>query len=233
MRVGILRPENYAKETIKKFEEHGISVIYAPFIRIVEKDVKNVRDAEYTIITSRTSAEIALRKGLIRGEVISIGKKTSEFLMKFGVNSYFPSKYDSKTLYKEYKDLFLNKRVNILRSDKGDPILLKLSKICDLKEYKLYEVRPYHGDKQREMIREVSSLNLDALIFSSRMIVNSFFDLAKDMDVLNKVVRALKSMKIIAIGPPTRLELRKYGIDAEIPNEYNFNGILKLLIKNC
>ena len=71
MRVAIFRPKEYAKETEEKLRKAEFDVVSTPMIELREKTV-SVRDADYTIITSRTSAKIALKRGLIRGKIIAI-----------------------------------------------------------------------------------------------------------------------------------------------------------------
>lgn len=222
MRVAILRPRNALNETVKMFEREGFEVIAVPFIKVVPRDFEfNPKDFDVLIVTSATSAKIFVEKGYYHDNVIAIGPKTAEVLKKAGVNAKIPSKFDSKTLYEEFKEFLKNKRVAILRSNKGDPILLKLP---NAKEIVLYDIEFEWGERQEYILR---SMDFDAIVFSSRMIVRSFFELAraKGIDVKEK----LKEKIVVAIGPPTRDELLKYGIDALIPNEWTFKGVLNLL----
>lgn len=43
----------------------------------------------------------------------------------------------------------------------------------------------------------------------------------------------MKGKRIIAIGPITADELRKEGLNAEIPKEYTIDGILNILVGGC
>ncbi len=226
MIVAIFRPKEYAKETEEKLRKAGFDVVSTPMIELQEKTVR-VRDADYTIITSRTSAEIALKKGLIRGRIITIGPKTAEPLKSYNV--LIPSKYDSATLYREFADLLKNKRVNLLRSDKGSGILLNLSEICDLREYQLYEIVKIKNDSTRRVVREIAEKRVDAAVFSSRMIVESFMENAEDIGIIKRVVKSLNKIKTIAIGPPTKEKLREYGVEALMPEKYDFDGVIELL----
>ncbi|NOY11176.1 MAG: uroporphyrinogen-III synthase [Archaeoglobi archaeon] len=227
MRVAIFRPDEYARETAKLLEREGFQVLHAPMIEVEEQDVE-VEDADFTIITSQTSARIALRRGLVRGKVVAIGPKTAE-LLRERYEVAMPSKYDSSTLYREFRDVLAGKRVNLLRSDKGDPVLLKLSEVCDLREYVLYRIVPAFGERQRKAVEEVASGRVDAAVFSSRMIVRAFMENAKRAGLLEKVVKRLNEIVSVAIGPPTADELSKYGISAEMPEEYTFEGVIALL----
>ena len=131
--------------------------------------------------------------------------------------------------YREFADLLKNKRVNLLRSDKGSGILLNLSEICDLREYQLYEIVKIKNDSTRRVVREIAEKRVDAAVFSSRMIVESFMENAEDIGIIKRVVKSLNKIKTIAIGPPTKEKLREYGVEALMPEKYDFDGVIELL----
>ena len=225
MKVAIFRPKEYVRETEEKLRKAGFDVVSTPMIEIREKPTE-VRDADYTIVTSRTAAKIAVKRGLIRGDVIAIGPKTAKVLKSYNV--LIPSKYDSTTLYREFREILRNKRVNVLRSDKGSKILLNLSEICDLKEFQLYEILKVKNERTRKIVREIAERRVDAAVFSSRMIVESFMENAEDIGI-SEVAKSLNEIKTIAIGPPTREKLKEFGVNALMPKKYDFDGVIELL----
>jgi uroporphyrinogen-III synthase len=233
MKVAILRPAEYLEETRKLFSSAGLEVIAVPFLRIRELPFHpDEFHFDFAIITSQTAARIILREPAIserlrRATVVSIGPSTARFLEDKGIKSLFPSKFDSRTLYSEFKGRMKHKKVAVFRSDRGDPILEKLAEIADLRVYVLYKIEYEHGEEQRRFLLMLK--NLDFLVFSSRMMVRSFFQLARDMDVLAEVERDLKEVKVIAIGPPTGDELRRFGVQAIISENYTFKGVLELI----
>ena len=228
MRVAIFRPSQHSEETVRRFEENGFRAVNVPMIGISVKDV-SVRDADCTVVTSQTSARISVERNLLRGKVIAIGPRTAEIIQRAGRDVTMPSKYDSKTLYNEFRDVLYGKKVNLLRSDKGDPVLYKFSEICDLQEYILYSIEILKGEVQRKIVREILEGKFDAVVFTSSMIVEGFFSnliSETDSSVLGKIPA---DVHVIAIGPPTAKKLRKYGIDALVPAEYTLDGIMELL----
>ncbi|MBO8182322.1 MAG: uroporphyrinogen-III synthase [Archaeoglobus sp.] len=245
MKVAILRPAEYMEETKKLFSSAGFKVVGVPFLRIEEAELEPDNfQFEYAIITSQTAARILINNSILnrlrKARVISIGPSTAKILEGEGIKSLLPSKFDSKTLYTEFKDELKGKKVAIFRSDKGDPELLKLAEIADVREYVLYTISHEHGDEQRKFLFELVSLSssgssgsLDAIVFSSRMMVRSFFELAEKSGILNETKDALDKITVVAIGPPTKDELRKFGIDAVIPEKYTFKGVLDLLKQIC
>ncbi len=228
MRVAFFRPSEYAEDTARLFRQEGFQVFHVPMIRI-EELAASVGDADFTIITSQTSAKIAVRDRLIRGDVIAIGPKTAEVLRRAGFDVRIPSRYDSSTVFREFRDVVAGKTVNLLRSDRGDPVLLKLSEVCDLNEYVLYRIVPARGVEQRRAVREVVGGRIDAVVFSSRMIVRAFMENAESEGLTGEAVDALNRMVTVAIGPPTADELSKYGVRSRVPERYTFEGVLGLL----
>ncbi len=228
MKVVTFRPSIYSRETIEILRENGFEAVNVPMIELIAKNV-DVRDAEYTIVTSQTSARIALEKDLLKGKIIAIGPKTAKILEKQGFKALIPSRYTSKSLYSEFKDVLFGKTVNLLRSDRGDPILYRLSDSCDLKEYILYSIKILEGDKQKEIIRRILNREFDALVFTSSMIVDGFVSNLKEVVPLSKINEILENILLIAIGPPTAKKLENYGMNAIIPDEYTMEGVIKLL----
>ncbi len=227
MKVAFFSPKNSAEDVIEEVKKFGFTPIHVPMVEIVEREINDVRDADYTIITSKTAAKIAVKRNLVRGKVIAIGEKTAKILEEY--NPVLPSRYDSKTLYEDFEDLLKGKKVNLLRSDKGDEILLKLSEICDLKEYVLYEIKPIVGEEQKSIVRRIVEKEVDAVIFSSRLIVRSFFENAKACGVYDEVVKRLNEIKTVALGKPSWEELKKFGVNAIFPEKYTFSEALKLI----
>ncbi|RLI80460.1 uroporphyrinogen-III synthase [Archaeoglobales archaeon] len=224
----MLRPKDYLAEVSERLRREGFEVVAVPFLKVVpnEEGIRKIcklKDFDAVIVTSRTSARILIEHEFKHDYVIAIGKKTAEILRSAGINPKIPSKFDSKTLYEEFKDELMSKRVAIVRSDRGDPVLLKLP---DVEEIVLYRIEFEHGEEQKKLI---DSMDFDIIVFSSSMMVKSFFELAKEMDKFDEVLERLKRKIVVAIGPPTKKTLESYGIQALMPDEYSFDGVIKLL----
>jgi len=237
-RVAVLRPEEYLEETKKLFGSR-FEVISAPFLRISKLEegierlkTKKANSFDVAIVTSQTAAKIVSDfSHLFEGKwVIAIGKKTAEILLNTNIKSEIPSKFDSETVYEEYREDVKGKKVILLRSDKGDPILLKLSEIADVEEIVLYTIEKEWGDKQKSLINDVVSGTIDIVLFSSTMMVKSFMELSMEMGVFEKIKEAFDgNVTPVSIGPPTRKMLLKYGVESIMPAEYTYNGIVNLI----
>jgi uroporphyrinogen-III synthase len=46
---------------------------------------------------------------------------------------------------------------------------------------------------------------------------------------LKTVLKVLRDKIVVAIGPPTKTELREYEIEALTPQEWTFDGVARLL----
>jgi len=238
VKIAVLRPEEYIKDTLELFHNTGFEVVATPFLKIkVNEDgvkkFESIDSFDTAIITSQTAAKIISRYSYkFEGKnVIAIGKKTAEILSKSRIEPEIPEKFDSRTVYEQYREKLKNKRIILLRSDRGDPILLKLSEVADVEEIVLYTIEKRWGGEQRELLNDIAAGNFDTVIFSSSMMVSSFMELAEEMNIKNKVINRLKEIKVVAIGPPTARALENYGLKAEIPDEYTFKGVVNLLEK--
>lgn len=233
MKVAILRPREYIEKTIAKIKDAGFDAVGVPFVKIVRYvdtiDLSKF-DFDVLIVTSQTTAKILANSenlSLLRDKkIVAIGKKTAEVFELHGLDVEVPSKFDSKTMYDEFKHAFANKNVLALRSDKGNNVLLKLSNICNFSEIKVYGIEFEHSDEQKRFVEEVFRHDGNyVIVFSSSMIAKSFIELSKK---LGFNVRDLKQT-CIAIGPPTKEILERSGVKALIPSEYTFDGVIKLL----
>jgi len=225
VKVAILRPKEYAERTAERFRKMGFDVIAVPFLKTVPREegierIRDLKDYDVVIVTSQTSAKLLVEYGFRHNNVVAIGKRTAEVLKSAEIEARMPSKFDSKTIYEEFKDELEGKRVAVVRSDKGDPILLQLPNVDEIV---LYTIEFEHGEDQRRLIEE---MDFDVIVFSSRMMVKSFFGKMRRLD---EVVERLKEKRVIAIGPPTKRALEEYGISAEMPSEYTFDGVMELL----
>lgn len=221
MKVLILRPEELLEDTLKKFSEHGFEVYGCPFIKLSYVD-SDIPEHDFAIITSQNAAK-ALRKRRVKlKRVIAIGKKTAELIDAEEV--LLPSKFDSETLYREFAEMLRGKRVVAFRSNAGSDVIRRLAEIADFREIEVYRIEKLQGEEQRKVIERVKAGFYDAIVFSSSMIARSFLELCDE-----ECLKALEKILIVAIGPPTAKVLAEKGVRAEIPEEYTFDGIIRLL----
>ena len=161
-------------------------------------------------------------RGVKLRRVIAIGKKTAELIDAEEV--LLPSKFDSETLYKEFAEMLRGKRVVAFRSNAGSDVIRRLVEIADFREIEVYRIEKLQGEEQKREIEKVKAGFYDAIVFSSSMIARSLLELCDE-----ECLKALEKILIVAIGPPTANVLAEKGVKAEIPEEYTFDGIIRLL----
>ncbi|MCX8172153.1 MAG: uroporphyrinogen-III synthase [Archaeoglobaceae archaeon] len=223
MRVLILRPRELLGETIEMFRKAGIEAYGCPFISLRYEDFK-IPEHDFAIVMSQNSARRIVQMNLKLGKVIAVGKKTAEILKNAGYEVLIPRRFESTAILEEFKDLLVGKKVVAIRSDKGDDILRKISEFADYREISAYKIVKLKGDEQRREIERIKAGFYDAVIFSSRIIAESFFENCDD-----ECIKKLHKITLIAIGAPTAEFLKKKGFSVMIPDEFTFDGILRLI----
>ncbi|MFN3384668.1 MAG: uroporphyrinogen-III synthase [Archaeoglobaceae archaeon] len=223
MRVLILRPAELLEKTVETFRKAGIEAYGCPFVSLQYEEFE-VPKHDFTIVTSQNSAREIVKKGLKLGKVIAIGKKTAEILKNAGYDVLVPKRYESSAIVEEFRELLRGKRVVAIRSDKGSDALRKISEFADYSEVFAYRIVKLNGEEQRKEIEKLKSGFYEAVVFSSRMIAESFFENC-DAECLEK----LREIKLIAIGTPTAEFLGSRGLKALVPDEFTFDGVLRLI----
>jgi uroporphyrinogen-III synthase len=249
--IAIMRPSRYEQDSIQICKEAGFQVISAPMIEILDKKdeyfehfVSRVLTGttDVVIFTSANGIDHTLNKiqnrdtfiaALNRRKVIAIGPKTRDAAQNHGITiAFMPGSYSSESLVEAIKHDVRGKVVDIARSSHGAPVLiegLKTAGAC-VSETQVYEItRPKRNKKQETLIRGLIDGTIDAIVFTSSMMVNNFFELAFLMGVKDQVTAALNSERIIvgSIGHPTAHRLNTYKIYINVvPDEYTFNALI-------
>jgi len=223
MRVLVLRPAELLEDTLRELREEGFDAYGCPFVKLTYNEFE-VPEHDFAIITSQNAAKVVIERGVKLGKVIAIGKKTAKILEMAGIDVLTPTKFDSKTLFEEFSEMLKGKRVIALRSNAGSDVLKNLSKISDFKDVEVYRIEKLQEDEQKREIDKVRKGFYDAIVFSSSMIAQSFLELCDE-----ECIEPLRKITLVAIGPPTAKVLENYGLKPVIPEEYTFDGVLKLL----
>ncbi|WP_290597387.1 MULTISPECIES: uroporphyrinogen-III synthase [unclassified Archaeoglobus] len=223
MKILILRPAELLENTLRKLREEGFESYGCPFVKLTYNEFE-VPEHDFAIITSQNAAKVVVEKGVKLGRVIAIGKKTAKILEMAGIHALTPTKFDSETLFEEFSEMLKGKRVIALRSNAGSDVLKSLSEISDFRDVEVYRIEKLQGNEQKREIDRVKEGFYDAIVFSSSMIAQSFLGLCDD-----ECLESLRKITLVAIGPPTAKVLEDYGLKPLIPEEYTFDGVLKLL----
>ena len=162
--IAIMRPANYLAESIKFANSMGFKAITAPMIDVVDKTDNEFKVfferimagvADYVIFTSANGVEFTLLKlnstdefidQLNQTNVVAIGPKTKEALLKSGINvSLMPDSYSSVGLVEmlsRIKPGIEGSVIEIARSSHGAPELVQglIEKGAKVHETQVYEI---------------------------------------------------------------------------------------------
>jgi uroporphyrinogen-III synthase len=250
MRLAVMRPKDKLEESIAMAREMGFDIVAASPLQIVPNDgpefdgflrsSKN-GEADVVILTSSTGVEalvrMASRKGEDAGSLlrssyrIAIGPLTAKAMVSRGIGvDIIPDEYSSEGLVRQMASDLAYKRVFLLRSSHGEPILLDglVEAGAVATEIVLYDLVPDPGSPEvRYLAEESMAGRVDAFAFSSSLSAASFIEAAERIAPREKVIEMLNSRLVGAMGGPTRKRLEQMGVRVSaVPVNATFRDLL-------
>ena len=234
--IAITRSKDDAEEFIELTQQNNATPIPLPTIELVSKGEKIVEeflnsiknyDPDYSIFMSSKAVKLLfdtarqvgkiqqLQLAIANTMVMSVGPKTTNSLANEGIKvNYQPTTYSSVGVGEEFTKIHaVGKKVIVPRSGASTPFLKELlNKIgIDVLEIHLYDVCAFRDTSQWNEFRQLFSRNnIDGIIFTSASSVRGFFEImSKDLD-RKRLVDRLSKVSIVAIGPFTADELKKF-----------------------
>ena len=165
--------------------------------------------------------------------VMAVGPKTKQALEDEGIKvSYVPSKFSSVGVGEQFTKLNPEgKRVIIPRSGASTEFLAKLLQKIGLivKENHLYDVKSYSDQTKWKDFKELFSQDkIDGIVFTSASSVRGFFHIMSDFEN-SFLLKKFKKIQIVAIGPFTAEELKKFNIEPKIANVHTVPGAFEAM----
>ncbi|KAG2474764.1 MAG: Uroporphyrinogen III synthase HEM4 [Nitrosopumilales archaeon] len=161
--------------------------------------------------------------------VIAVGPKTKAALETERVKvAYIPKRYSSVGVGEVFTRLnAVGKKVLIPRSGASTPFLKDLlQKIgLEVNEIYLYDVCAFSDTSQWNNFRQLfSQTKIDGIVFTSVSSVKAFFEImSKDYEKEN-LLNNLKKIQVVAIGPFTADELKKFDVENTISQVHTVSG---------
>lgn len=161
--------------------------------------------------------------------VIAVGPKTKIALENQGIKvAYTPNVYSSVGVGELFTKLHaVGKKAIVPRSGASTPFLKELlGKIgIDVKEIHLYDVCAFRDTTQWNEFRKLFSQNkVDGIVFTSASSVRAFFEImSKDYDE-SSMLTSLEKLPVVAIGPFTSDELKKFNVKNTISQVHTVPG---------
>ncbi len=218
MKIATFRPE----EKFEKFILKNMEIINLPLTGIRKRNVnlkeiiKNYEKIDYVVFTS-TLGVIFFKEDLggyynefmkSVKEIIAIGEKTKNEIGNFNVK--VPENESTEGIVDYLKDK--KGTVLVVRSAQGNENLLKNLKehmnVINVEIYESYTLEK--NERHEEFLNMLRKNEIYGMVFSSRMIVRSFFKIFYGMD--KNIFDYLKNVKIVSIGEETSKELRNFGV---------------------
>ena len=236
--IAITRSKDDSEEFIELISKHQAVPITLPTIELVSKGEKIVDDflnsiknekPDYSVFMSSKAVKLLidsskkvskfeeLQLAITNTIVIAVGPKTKEALENENIKvSYMPSRYSSIGVGEVFTKLnAVGKKVIVPRSGASTPFLKDLLEKIGLEiiELYLYDVCAFRDTSQWNEFRSLFSQNsVDGIIFTSASSVRAFFEIMEKDFEHSKLLENLHSTKVIAIGPFTADELKKFNV---------------------
>ena len=257
--VAITRSKEDSEEFIHLITTANAKPIPLPTIELVSKGEKIVDefltaikndDPDFSVFMSSKAVKLLfdtarkvsnfenLRLAIANTTVIAVGPKTKAALEKEGIKvAHMPQqRFSSVGVGEVFTRLNADgKKVIIPRSGASTPFLAQLlEKIgVQVKEIHLYDVCSFRDASQWNEFRTLFSNNkVDGIIFTSASSVNAFFEIMLMDSDKKTLLENLQKTKVVAIGPFTADELKKFDLVPTVADVHTVSGAFDA-IKNC
>ncbi|HJU13386.1 MAG TPA: uroporphyrinogen-III synthase [Candidatus Nitrosotalea sp.] len=256
--IAITRSKEDSEEFIKLVSSEKARAISLPTIELVSKGDGMVDEfltaiktdnPDFSVFMSSKAVRLLfdtarkvskyeqLRLAVANTTVIAVGPKTSAALEAEGIRvAHMPERYSSVGVGEVFTRLnAADKKVIVPRSGASTPFLAQLLEKIGLhvKEVYLYDVRSHSDLGQWIEFKQLLSENkVDGVVLTSASSVRAFFEIMLG-DTDEKTLKSnLQKTKVVAIGPFTADELKKFGINPIVANVHTVPGAVET-IKNC
>ncbi len=248
--IAITRSEQDSEEFISLMAQDNAKPILLPTIELVSKGQKIVDefldsikdyDPDYSVFMSSkavkllfdTARELSkfeeLQLAVANTIVMAVGPKTKEALEDQGIKvAHMPNRYSSVGIGEVFTKIHaVGKKVIVPRSGASTPFLKNLlEKIgLNVNEIYLYDVCAFRDTTQWNEFRELFSQNkIDGIVFTSASSVRAFFEImSKDYEE-KQLIEKINKTQIVAIGPFTADELKKFNVANTIAQVHTVPG---------
>lgn len=256
--IAITRSKEDSEEFVQLITQASARAIPLPTIELVSKGDKIVDefleaikqdDPDFSVFMSSKAVKLLfdtakkvskyekLQLAVANTTVIAVGPKTKTALEAEGVRvAHMPQRYSSLGVGEVFTRLNAEgKKVIIPRSGASTPFLAQLLEKIGLqvKEIYLYDVCSFRDTSQWNEFRDLfANQKVDGIVFTSASSVNAFFEIML-MDYDREVLlNHLQKSKVVAIGPFTADELKKFSVSPIIAETHTVPGAFEK-IKNC
>jgi uroporphyrinogen-III synthase len=252
--IAITRSKEDSREFIELATKENAIPMPIPTIELVSKGDKIVDEflaeiaefaPDYSVFMSSKAVKLLfdvaktnskyqeLQLAIANTIVVAVGPKTKAALEEYGIKvSYMPSRYSSVGVGETFTMLNAEgKKVIIPRSGASTEFLAKLLQKIGLvvKENKLYDVQAFSDNSQWQEFKELFAKNkIDGIVFTSASSVRGFFEIMSDFEE-SDLLKKLQKIQIVAIGPFTADELKKFNAEPKTADVHTVPGAFEAM----
>ena len=255
--IAITRSKDDAEEFIELVSKHNATPITLPTIELVSKGEKIVDEfletiekesPDFSVFMSSKAVTLlidsaksiskfeALQLAIANTPVIAVGPKTKDALERENIKvAHMPQRYSSVGVGEVCTKLnAVGKTTIIPRSGASTPFLKNLLEKIGLNvvELYLYDVCAFRDPTEWNEFRKMfSDSQIDGIIFTSASSVRAFFEIMTNDYTQENLVQLLANTKVIAIGPFTADELKKFYIQNIIADVHTVKGSVDAILE--
>tara|TARA_B100001123_G_C15220933_1_gene991206 strand:- start:104 stop:904 length:801 start_codon:yes stop_codon:yes gene_type:complete len=255
--IAITRSKEDSEEFIELVSKQNANPITLPTIQLVSKGEKIVdefletienENPDYSVFMSSKAVTLLIdsAKNISKFEklqlaiantiVIAVGPKTKDALEKENIKvAHMPQRYSSVGVGEVLTKLnAVGKKAIIPRSGASTPFLKNLlEKIgINVVELYLYDVCAFQDPTEWNNFRQMfSEKKIDGIIFTSASSVRAFFEIMVNDYSQENLIQLLHETKVIAIGPFTADELKKFCVQNIIADVHTVKGSVDAILE--
>ena len=229
--VAVFRPDDERlAAAVDVLDELGVDPLADPMLEIDPTGRLPREDAAYTVLTSKTGAELlADTDWEPGGELCAIGSTTADALREQGYRvDIVPETYSSSGLVERLADSVDGARVEVARSDHGSAVLLDGLEAAGAYCHETVLYRLTRPESAGVSVERAIEGNLDGALFSSSLTVEHFLDAAAERGAREAAVAGLNDAVVGTIGDPTADTARDAGISVDVvPENAEFGALAR------
>ena len=235
--IAAFRPDDdRMADAVALLESLGTEPLADPMLAVEPTGGLPREDAEYTILTSKTGADLVEGTGWRPGgRLCAIGEATADALRAAGYEvDIVPGEYTSAGMVDRLSGEVDGARVEVARSDHGSAVLLEGLEAAGayVHETILYRlVRPEGAGVSTERAAEGA---LDGVLFTSSLTVEHFLDAATGRGIAEAARAGLADAVVGAIGDPTRETAEDHGLNVDVvPERADFEALARAVVERA
>lgn len=233
--VAVFRPDDErAEEAVALLESLGVEPLSDPMLAVEPTGAFPREDADYTVLTSKTGADLVEGTGWQPGgRLCAIGEATADALAAADYEvDVVPAEFTSAGLVDALEEEVDGARVEVARSDHGSPVLIEGLENAGayVHETVLYRlVRPAETGVSTE---RAAAGDLEGVLFTSSLTVEHFLAAADERGIEREVRKGLDGAVLGAIGDPTRETAADHGLDVDVvAEEATFEALARAVVE--